>query len=380
MLQERCVRCHSVGNLAPWAMTNYDIVRLYSGAIREAVLTGNMPPWHADPHYRSFTNDFSLRPGEAAKLIQWIDAGSPRGTGPDPLADSPPPPTAYPFAWPASLGQPNAVLRIPTQNIPATGTIQYRYIEVVNNAFASDVWLRAAVVRPGNTRVVHHCLVFEGSSGGSLGGLAGFFAGYVPGNDPAPFPSGTGKLLRSGQRLTFQMHYTTDGTAQSDQTELGFYVSPVPPTYPLQTKAAFNVGFSIPAHTSEYQATANFPLTGTLATNILLYEVSPHMHLRGSAFKYEAVYPNGTREVLASIPRFIFHWQALYRFTQPKYIPRGSTIVCTAVWDNSALNHELLHAYITSGSSAYLPDRDVGFGEQSWDEMFIGYMNYAEVP
>ena len=378
LLQAKCVRCHSSGNIGTWDMTNHAIVQINAAHIREQVMSGHMPPWHADPFHGRFSNDSSLSPEQAAKLIQWLDAGAPRGTGPDPLAETPPPSTNYPYAWPANLGPPDAILRIPTQSIPADGTIDYRYINVVNNAFGSDVWLRAAIVRPGNTRVVHHCLVFQGTGG--LQGLDGFFAGYVPGFDAATYPAGTGKLLRRGETLRFQMHYTTVGESQTDQTEIGLYVAPVPPTYPLQTKSAFNVGIQIPPNTADYSTTAQFPLIGTLTTNIVLYEMSPHMHLRGSHFKYEAIYPNGAREVLLSVPYYIFHWQALYRLTQPKYIPRGSRIVCTAGWDNTTQNFELMEAYESSGNPLYLPDHVVTFEEQSWDEMFIGYLNYAEVP
>jgi hypothetical protein len=383
LLQDKCVRCHSPGNIGPWAMTNHASVQAAAHSIREQVVSGLMPPWHADPFYGSFTNDASLKPAEAAKLIQWLEAGAPRGTGPDPLADSPPPTTNYPNAWPASLGQPDAILRIPLQSVPAEGTVDYRYINVVNTAFADDVWLRAAVVRPTNTRVVHHCLVFQGTGG--LQGLDGFFTGYVPGFDPASYPSGTGKLLKKGETLRFQMHYTTVGESQTDQTEIGFYVAPAPPASALQTKSAFNLPFTlgsipIPANAGDFELTAQFPASGNLTTNILLYEMSPHMHLRGSRFKYEAVYPSGAREVLLSVPYYIFHWQALYRLTQPKYLPRGSRIICTAAWDNTAQNFELLEAYETTGDPAYLPDHAVTFGEQSWDEMFIGYLNYAEVP
>ena len=348
------------------------------------LMSGQMPPWHADPSYGRFTNDASLKPDQAAKLIQWLDAGAPRGTGPDPLVDSPSSATIYPYAWPANLGQPDAILRIPSQNVPANGTVDYRDIDVINTAFGSNVWLRAAVVRPTNTRVVHHCLVFQGTGG--LMGLDGFFAGYVPGFDADPYPAGTGKLLKQGETLRFQMHYTTVGESQTDQTEIGLYVAPVPPTYALQTRSAFPVNFNplvsvpIPANTADFELTAQHPISGNLTTNIVLYEMSPHMHLRGSHFKYEAVYLNGTRETLLSVPYYIFHWQALYRLTQPKYLPKGSRIVCTAAWDNSAQNFELMGAYETSGNTSYLPDHGVTFGKQSWDEMFIGYLNYAEVP
>jgi hypothetical protein len=380
MLISRCVRCHSPGNIAPWDMTSHAVIHDYAPAIRDSVVNGHMPPWTADPHYGVFTNDASLTPGELSKLVQWLDDGAQKGVlEPDPLATLPVV-TNYPFAWPSDLGAPAGILRIPNQSIPATGTVGYRYISVTNTLFSTNVWLRAAVVRPGNTRVVHHALLFEGDETSTLGGLTGYFAGYVPGVDATSFPPNTGKLMRPGQVYTFQMHYTTAGTAQTDLTEVGFYLAAATPALTLQTKAAFSVTFNIPANSRTYTATANFPSSGNLTTNILLYEMSPHMHLRGSRFTYDVTYPNGTREVLLSVPNYIFHWQALYRLATPKYLPKGSRIRCVAGWDNTAQNHHLAEEYEASGDSRYLPTSSVGFGEQSYQEMFIGYLNYAEVP
>jgi hypothetical protein len=201
--------------------------------------------------------------------------------------------------------------------------------------------------------------------------LDGFFAGYVPGFDATTYPAGTGKRLRKGETLRFQMHYTTVGTVETDQTEIGLYKSDTPPQYDLQTKSAYNLSFvlggiTIPANRNEFEITAQYPSSGTLTTNIMLYEMSPHMHLRGSRFKYEAFYPNGTREVLLSVPYYVFHWQALYRLSQPRYLPKGSRIVCTAAWDNTTQNVELMNAYETSGNPLYLPDHTITFDEQSW--------------
>ncbi len=390
LLEAKCARCHNPGNIASWAMTNYDIVRQFAPSIREEVMAGRMPPWKADPYYGVFTNDYSLTPDEARKLVQWIDAGAVKGPGePDPLATFSPP-TNYPYAWPTELGPPDAILRIPPQSIPASGVVGYRYLNVTNTSFSSNVWLRAAVVRPTNTRVVHHGLVFDGSSSGT--GLDGFFAGYVPGADATAFPTGTGKYLTNNQILQFQMHYITVGTPQTDQTEIGLYVMPVPPTRPLLTRSAFNVTFSIPGNAGDFQAIAKFPSppifnpgsNPTLTTNILVYEMSPHMHLRGGRFKYEIIYPAGhvpATEVILSVPSYVFHWQSMFRLAQPKYIPTGSRILCTAAWDNSAQNADLMQAYADTGFDPnYSPSRTLGFGEQTYDEMFIGYINYAEVP
>ena len=153
--------------------------------------------------------------------------------------------------------------------------------------------------------------------------------------------------------------------------------------------SAFNTAFvlggtAIPAGASEFEISGQYPIPllggSTLATNILLYEMSPHMHLRGSRFRYEVIYPNGTREVLLSVPHYIFHWQRLYRLTQPKYIPKGSRILCTAGWDNTILNGALMDSYSSSGDARFSPNRSVSFGEQTYDEMFIGYMDYSEAP
>lgn len=385
LLQAKCVRCHSPGNIAPWSMTNYSVVADHALDMRHQILAGNMPPWHADPYYSLFTNDYSLKPDEAAKLVQWINDGSPNDGGPDPLAAQMTT-TNYPFAWPTNLGPPDVIYRIPLQNIPASGTVAYQYL-YVTNTLPTNAWLRAAVVKPSNTRVVHHVLVFDGSSI-SGAGLDGFFAGYVPGADAGPFPPNTGKLVTPGEALEFQIHYITIGTPQTDQSELGLYIAPVPPTYPLQTKSAINSSFTIgvtkiPADTNDFAMTAPYPSSGTLATNILLFELDPHMHFRGGWFKYEVTYPAGhvpAKEVLLSVPNYVFRWQTAYRFTQPKYLPKGSQILCTGSFDNSSQNFDLMDEYFNSGNTGFLPSHSVSFGQQSWDEMLIGYLNYVEVP
>jgi hypothetical protein len=375
LLQDKCVSCHSPGNIAPWAMTNYDSVRSYAPLTKQKVLAGEMPPWHADPFYSSFTNDSSFTPQQVAMLVQWINDGAPRGTGPDPLAVSPPPPTNYPVAWPASLGQPDLVLSIPQQSIGATGVQAYRYLNVTTT-FPTDTWIRAAVIRPGNRKVVHHALVFFGSDA-IFKGLLGFFAGYVPGYDPVAAPDGTAKLLPKGTVLQFQMHYITTGQAETDQTEIGLYVSPTPPAHVLQTKSAPNISFTIPPNSPETQAAGSF----AFSKDSMLYEMAPHMHLRGSWFRYEALYPNNSREVLLSVPHYEFHWQTLYRLAQPKFMPAGTQLICTGAWDNTAQNAELLEQFNASGGDPrFSPNQTVSFGDQTFNEMFIGYFNYAELP
>lgn len=363
LLQRYCVSCHSPGQIAPWSMTSFEEVKDHALEIKNEVLLQHMPPWHADPHYGRFANDMSLPPDLRAKLIQWIDAGAPRGEGPDPLAEHPPPP---PSDWP--LGPPDYILSIEPQTLPASGVIDYRYL-FLPSPVPDHAWLRAAVVRPGNRKVVHHCLVFAGTTLAELidlqGGLRGYFASYVPGAEQRPYPDGTGKLLKKGTTFIFQMHYTTSGKPETDRTQLGLYLAPSPPALELKTSSAYTTSIDIPPGAKEYTCQAEF----TFARSAWLYELSPHMHYRGAWFNFQAVYPDGTREMLLSVPKYEFDWQTLYRLAEPKRLPAGTRIVCRGAFDNSAQNPHNPD-----------PGARVRFGLQSWDEMFIGYFNFADAP
>ena len=78
------------------------------------------------------------------------------------------------------------------------------------------------------------------------------------------------------------------------------------------------------------------------------------MHLRGKDFKYEAEYPDGTREVLLDVPHYDFNWQIRYMLQQPKLMPKGTRLHCTAHFDNSADN--LANPDPTKESHLWRPD------------------------
>src|SRR5688572_17619255 len=215
----RCTSCHSTGNIAPHVYGRFEDLSSRATQIRATMLLKRMSPWHADEQYGVFSNS-GLTPGETATLHAWAHAGAPRGNGADPLVMVPPPPGGD---WP--LGQPDLILTIPTQTLPTRGPIEYRYLSVPV-PLSSERWLRAAVVKPGNPRVVHHALVFVGTLLDVLlneGGLGGFFAGYVPGLQQTFFPDSTGKRIRQNSEVTFQMHYTATGQAETDASQIGFY-------------------------------------------------------------------------------------------------------------------------------------------------------------
>ena len=364
LLQRNCVTCHRPGDIGSFAMTNHAVVAAQAVSMKANLLEGIMPPWHADAPKGVFANDFSLEPAEVSRLLRWVDAGSPRGTGSDPLADEAPPSTE---AWP--LGTPDRIATVQTQTIPAKSSqaeVPYRYL-IVMSPFPTDVWLRAAVVRPGNRKVVHHALIFTGTSFADIlqvqAGLGGFFAGYVPGMDQTEYPAGTGKLLKRGSFIIFQMHYTPVETAQTDATQIGLYVAATRPAKELKTGAAYTTSFTIPPGAGDAAVSAE----KIFDRAVTIYEMSPHMHYRGKRMKFEAQLPDGTVDTLLNVPAYDFAWQAMYRFTEPRRYPAGTRIRVTGAFDNSVWN-------------PFNPDpsASVTFGEQTSDEMFIGYLNYSE--
>ena len=368
IVQRRCIECHSPGNIAPHSYTRFEDLASRANSIRASLLTRRMAPWHADAEYGTWSNEVALTPAESATLHAWAKAGAPRGAGADPIAAAIPTAAA---TWP--LGQPDLVLTIPRQSIPATGKVDYVYITLAV-PIDRERWLRAAVVRPGNPKVVHHSLVFEGTLFDVLaaaGGQGGFFAGYVPGLAQTWYPPGTGKRLRRDAALTLQMHYTPTGAPETDETQVGLYFTDTAPARELQTRSAYSPiiplnTIAIPARAREYLREASF--TPSATRDVLLYELSPHMHYRGKWFRYEANYPDGTTETLLNVPQYDFNWQSGYRLAEPKRLPAGTVIRVRGSFDNSPLNPFNPN-----------PNVIVRGGDQTDDEMFIGYLNYAEL-
>ena len=357
MLIDNCVACHREGGIGPWAMTGYDMVRGFAPMIREVVRTRRMPPWHADPHYGEFANDRSLSPEEKRTLVHWIEAGAPRGDGGDPLAE-------LDREWPEwALGEPDLVIDIPAYEVPATGVVDYLYPRVAN-PLDREVWVRAVEILPGSRQALHHVITTFGVADpearhgfrelGSLGG-------YVPGADADVFPAGTGVRLPPEAAFQLQMHYTTFGRAVTDQSRLGLYFHDEPPEHELHALVLMNPRIRIPANT---KAHSDFAET-VLERDILIYNLLPHAHYRGKSSEFRAVYADGSEEILLSVPDYDFNWQTTYELTQPKRLPAGTRIVHTTTWDNSAQN-----------PANPDPDREVPWGQQSWDEMLFGAIRW----
>ena len=355
ILIRKCVICHRPGDIGSWVMADYRKVKGMSAMMQEVILSGRMPPWGADPQFGKFANDRSLTIPEAQSLLRWIETGAPRGDGEDPLPNASKPAPDWP------LGPPDYVIRLARpEHIPATGLLDLRH-QILNAPFTNDVWIGALDVKPGNRKVLHHVTlrtiypdqVFADSIA---------IAGWNPGHTSAPFPAGTGRLFKKNVRFHIDLHYTTVGTPQTDQTEVGFYVLPAKPKTALQSGAAWDTELSIPPGEPNLKSSA---LVG-FDQDQWLYDLRPHMHYRGSWFKFELLLPTGKRETLLSVPRYDFNWQSTYILAEPRRVPAGAWMLCTGGFDNSAGN-----------PANPDPSKRLTWGEQSWDEMFIGHFNAA---
>lgn len=361
ILQARCIECHREGEIGPMALTEYDEVAGWGAMIAEVVQEGRMPPWHANPEHGSFANDRSLTLDEKATIQKWVTAGCPQG---DPALL----PKAQTFTQGWQLAEtPDAVFTMRDRpfDVPSTGTLSYRYF-VVDPGFSEDKWVRASEIIPGNRAVVHHVLVFTRPKGSRkrMGGERGFLAGYVPGSRVRPYPPGMAKRIPANSELVFQMHYTPIGSAQQDLTSIGFdFVDEKEVTHEIITTSAYQENLQIPPGESDYRTSAMLPET---LPKCQLHVMSPHMHLRGKSFRYQLVDPEGERKTILDVPNYDFNWQTAYFLKEPLEISQGSRIFCEATFDNSEKN-------LNNPD----PKQTVYWGDQTFDEMMIGYFDIA---
>jgi hypothetical protein len=325
--------------------------------IREVVRTKRMPPWDADPHFGRFRGDRSLSSAQARTLVHWVEAGAPRGDGDDPLLEQTPPTSRW------RLGQPDLILDVPAFDVPATGVVEYQYPHL-SNPLGRDVWVRAIETHPGDPSVVHHVNTFladPGRANAHDGPERSHLGGFAPGMSPIRFPEDTAAFVPKDAAFVFQVHYTPNGKATTDHTQVGLYFSDKAPKYTLETQPLAKFMFTIPpgspAHTEVVER--------AFERDVLLYSVMPHAHLRGKSGRITARYPDGREEILLSVPRYDFSWQTAYAFVEPKTLPKGTTLVWSFTWDNSRHN-----------PANPDPSKPVHWGEQTWQEMGIAWLRY----
>jgi peroxiredoxin len=359
ILQRRCQECHRPGQIAPFPLTTYKDASGWSAMIREVVEQGRMPPWSADPKHGKFKNDPSLTQGEKKALFDWIDAKCPEG---DP-ADLPAP-RQFTEGWNIPRVDQVVSMREPF-TVPAHGVVEYQFFEV-DPGFKEDRWIQAAEIRPGNRAVVHHCSVFLRPPGSpdlaEMGTLGSFVLAAIAAGTPATvLPDGMAKLVPAGWRFVFVLHYVTVGTEQKDQTSLALmFADPKTVRKEVATKVMFDLDLQIPPNEANHSVSQ----TWRINDDVLLLAMVPHMHLRGKSFRYEAIFPDGDVEILLDVPHYDFNWQHRYVLAEPRRLPAGSFIRCTAVYDNS-----------TGNEANPDPSVTVHTGSQTWDEMFNGYFD-----
>ncbi|MBX7168232.1 MAG: redoxin domain-containing protein [Pirellulales bacterium] len=379
ILQKNCVECHRAGQIAPFSLTDYSEVAGWADMIAEVVRDGRMPPWHADTRFGHFQNDRSMSPEDKETLFAWVANGAPEGD-PGQL----PEPIEYAEGW--QMGEPDEVIYMSDKpyKVQAEGTIDYQYF-LVDPGWKEDRWIKGSECLLGNREVVHHIFVFAvppgidvpdfqaGSEGGArrdredgfnpgAGGVE-LIAGAAPGTPPWMYKDDMGTHLKAGTRLVFQMHYTACGREVEDRSAVGFrWAKPGEIKHNVAMNMAINFGFKIPAGANEHPVEAQH----SFKQDTLLLTFAPHMHLRGKSFKYDLRYPDGHVETLLSVPRYDFNWQVIYMLKEPLLAPAGSTLECYATFDNSEDN-------LANPD----PTQDVRWGDQTWEEMMIGWFSQS---
>jgi hypothetical protein len=321
-----------------------------------------MPPWSASAKFGEFANDARLTPVEKQLIRSWIDNGCPQG---DPK-DLPP---AKTFADGWQIDAPDQVIRIAKPfKVPAEGIVPYQYF-YVDPGWKEDRWIRAAEVRPGNRAVVHHILasivpptaLFNPRAENGISHITS----YVPGSVPHVYGDGVAIFVPARSRIVINVHYTTCGLAQEDQTVLGVvFADPATVRKKANWDIAENRTFKILPNARNQAFRAEYKF----GTDQLLLSMSPHMHLRGQSFRYEANYPDGSREILLDVPKYDFNWQLRYDLTEPKQMPAGTRLVCIGEFDNSEDN-------VANPD----PTASVTFGWETYEEMLTGFFTSVSV-
>jgi len=408
---KKCAECHRPGESAPMSLLSYEDARPWAKAIREKVASREMPPWHADPRVGEFANDRRLAQSEIDTITAWVDGGAQEGNP----KDLPPAPQ---FADGWGIGKPDLVLEMSEEYaLEANGPDEYQnfYIPTI---FTEDKYVQMAEARPGNRKIVHHIVAFVLPPGsaevaqsprenrnevidaslnktpfyrdGSLvrtraetpvydnaaetpeklrslnNNADNFLTAYAPGHNPDIWEHGLAKKISAGSTIRLQVHYSkVAGSTQKDRSMIGLVFAKEPPKRLLQTSAVSNVFFKIPPGAENHKVTAVW----TIPRELQIYALLPHMHLRGKAMEYRVVYPDGKSETLLNVPNYSFAWQTGYRLKVPKLIPKGSRIEVTGYFDNSAKNK-------------FNPDpsKEVRYGEPTYDEMMMGFLDYSVEP
>jgi hypothetical protein len=361
ILQRNCHECHRPGEAVPMSLLTYEDARPWAKSIKRMVATREMPPWHPDPGVGTWKNDRRLSDDEVATIVAWVNGGALEG---DP-ADLPLP-LDFTAGW--KIGEPDRIFTMLREEVlPPELEDEYRYV-VIPTTFQQDRWIAAAEVRPGNVEVVHHVITFTAkledlAQNGAEGAIGGMLGGYAPGMQPFVMPEGYAMHLPAGSAIVLQMHYHKEsGQEARDRTVVGVKFADGPVKKAMRIGTVGTEDFLIPAGAENHAISAS----RTYGKDVTLWEIMPHMHLRGKDMRVWLEDAKGEHTDVLWVPRYDFNWQVFYGFAEPLQVPAGSTVHALAHYDNSAQN-----------PSNPDPTAEVTFGLPTTAEMMFAFYTYT---
>jgi hypothetical protein len=373
ILQKSCQSCHHAGTSAPMSLMTYVDARPWARSIKERVVLRDMPPWHLDKTVgiRRYKNDRSLSDQEIATIVRWVDAGAPEGASSDMPA-----PLSFTSDKEWYIGKPDLLVTTDKDfSMYPTGPDWWidQFGEV---RLPEDRWIKAMEVKPSNPKIVHHAVVYaiepDAPEGTPETGIQ--LHEYAVGKYGDIFSDNTGRLLKAGTRLRFDMHYFAIGSEQHNRTTIAFkfYPKGVVPKYQVRSIPIRNIPndeLEVPPN-SVVRTDGYFRLT----RNARIDAFQPHMHMRGRGMTLEAIHLNNTTEILSSVDHFNFNWHINYIYADDvaPLLPAGTVLHMIGIHDNTAANRRNPD-----------PAMWVGFGERSVDDMLqvwldIVYLDDAE--
>jgi mono/diheme cytochrome c family protein len=372
IFQKSCQNCHRPGAIAPMSLLTYQDARPWARAIKQKVQAREMPPWYIDRHIgiQKFKDDPSLTDAEIATIARWVDAGAPAG---DP-ADMP---KARVFAdvdkW--HIGKPDMVVSLPKPyELRANGPDEFYDVDV-DPGFTEDMYIAAVETKPEpySFKVVHHATanMIEDEEEDPVGF---FFNEYALGKNGDIFPEGSGRLIKAGSKIHFNLHLHPSGEKALVNVSIGFKLYPkgqVPKYVAFTQHMGDNTDLDIPP--GEVSRTDGY---FRLPRPAVISAFQPHMHNRGKAQCMEAIYPDvrpdsarpgpARTETLSCVSNYQFGWHITYPYAddvQP-ILPAGTVIHITAWHDNTAANK-----YNPN------PRNWVGYGQRTIDEMSFAWVS-----
>jgi hypothetical protein len=367
ILQRHCQNCHRPGQIGPMSLLTYQDARPWARSIKQRVQTREMPPWFIDRDLgvQKFKNDVSLTEKDIATIVNWVDGGAPKGN----LADMPPPREFEDIdRW--HIGEPDLIVQMQGEHtVPADGSDWWGFYRA-DSQLPEDRYIKAVETKPspGARNVVHHAatsLLWSEDSEEQRS----FLNEYAVGKNGDIYPDNSGKLMKAGSEIEFNMHYHSVGEEAIDRTSVAFLFYPrgVIPKYVLQSRGVgYNEDLDIPAgaenvvHEGYYRLKEPARVTAFQA----------HLHNRGKAQCMEAIYPDMTVHSLSCIKNYQFGWHIVYVYDDDvaPLVPAGTILKVTSWHDNSSKNR-------------FNPDPKnwVGYGHRSSDDMSFSWVSWYDL-